>query len=332
VLVLLRQVRAGLDQLQECGVTTADLHPSNMLLRVGKGGVMQTREFERLMQKRLDAWPPFLVKLRAHTTMRSLYEPLTVEGGDGDSAGYMSRAFLALAIYLLTGERRSGGVPSFGETVSESLAAYLRECAVASRRPGLVASPGDFLENFEKHMSGTDSAGRGFAAIMGADRIAIEDMESVGTVSDFDDGDSDDGPNYLTSGAGRSEVGTSIRDRKEQQKPVAGMLILGLGFAALVALVSWFLFGGQSNKPGPPTNGTESVLVTATPTPQEALAKEDRSGARIMLPETGHPIQTTQTQASPAKRQPPVEIKKAILPTAEETAKIKNPTASGVLK
>jgi len=36
VIVLMRQIRAGLDQAVECGVQRVDLHPSNILLRVGK--------------------------------------------------------------------------------------------------------------------------------------------------------------------------------------------------------------------------------------------------------------------------------------------------------
>ncbi|MDB6073259.1 MAG: hypothetical protein JWO89_899, partial [Verrucomicrobiaceae bacterium] len=56
VLAILRQVRASLDQAMECGVRGADLHPSNLMIKVGKGGTMQAREFERLMQKRIDAW------------------------------------------------------------------------------------------------------------------------------------------------------------------------------------------------------------------------------------------------------------------------------------
>ena len=76
------------------------------------------REAERLMQKRLDAWPPFRVKIRPHMTMRSLYEPLLVEF-DADHAeteehlrdrDYRHRSFVVLATYLLAGERRNDAV------------------------------------------------------------------------------------------------------------------------------------------------------------------------------------------------------------------------------
>ncbi|MEQ1749859.1 MAG: hypothetical protein ABL974_10580, partial [Prosthecobacter sp.] len=107
VSVVLRQVLAGLDQSLECGVPRLELHPSNIVLRVGKGGPMQSREFDRLMQKRLDAWPPFVVKLRAHLTMRNLYEPPLVDlpqsqDFDGESQAdreYRNRSFVALATY-----------------------------------------------------------------------------------------------------------------------------------------------------------------------------------------------------------------------------------------
>ncbi|MCF7788478.1 MAG: hypothetical protein K9N47_20320 [Prosthecobacter sp.] len=194
VTVLMRQIRAGLDQAVECGVQRVDLHPSNILLRVGKNGPLLSRELERLMQKRLDAWPSFVVKLRPHMTMRSLYEPLLVDMdlAEGQpleehlqNRDFRHRSFVALAGYLLTGERQSGGVPQFPESIPEAAAAYVRECLELIRRAGKTPSPGDFIDKFEGLLSAptVDLATR----LRGSNVVALEEMESVGSVSDFDD-------------------------------------------------------------------------------------------------------------------------------------------------
>jgi hypothetical protein len=192
VLALMRQIRAGLDQAVECGVQRVDLHPSNILLRVGKNGPLLAREFERLMQKRLDTWPAFVVKLRPHMTMRSLYEPLLVDTDIAETPqeehlldrDFRHRSFVTLAAYLLTGERLGGGAPQFAESVPEAVAAYMRECMELTRRAGKSPSPGDFIENFERLLSGptVDLANR-----LRGSSVAIEEMESVGSVSDFDE-------------------------------------------------------------------------------------------------------------------------------------------------
>lgn len=192
VLVLMRQIRAGLDQAVECGVQRVDLHPSNILLRVGKNGPLLARELERLMQKRLDAWPAFVVKLRPHMTMRSLYEPLLVDMDLTDAAqeehllerDFRHRSFITLAAYLLTGERQSGGAPQFSESVPEAAAAYVRECMELARRAGKAPNPGEFIEKFEGFLSAptVDLATR-----LRGSSMAVEEMESVGSVSDFDE-------------------------------------------------------------------------------------------------------------------------------------------------
>ena len=193
VTVLMRQIRAGLDQAVECGVQRVDLHPSNILLRVGKNGPLLARELERLMQKRLDAWPSFMVKLRPHMTMRSLYEPLLVDMDiiEGQlhedhlqDRDFRYRSFVTLAVYLLTGERQSGGTPRFPESVPEAAAAYARECMELTRRAGKTPSPAEFIDKFDSLLSAptVDLATR-----LRGNVVAIEEMESAGSVSDFAD-------------------------------------------------------------------------------------------------------------------------------------------------
>lgn len=192
VIVLMKQVRMGLEQAVECGVPHVDLHPSNILLRVGKNGPTATREHERLMQKRLDAWPPFTVKLRPHLTMRSLYEPLLVESDVQKSnleehlldRDCRYRSFVTLAAYLLAGERQMGGSLQFGETVPEATAAYVREAVELAQQEGRAPSPVEFLEKFE---AATVGPSIDLATRLRGSAVALEDMESVGAVSDFDD-------------------------------------------------------------------------------------------------------------------------------------------------
>lgn len=216
VVVLLRQVRAGLEQALECGVQRVDLHPSNIVLRVGKAGPLLLREYERLMQKRIDAWPPFLVKLRAHLTMRNLYEPLLVdkpEQGEHEEShladrDYRHRTFVALAAYLLTGERQTGGVPRFPEAVPEPLAAFVRESMELTKQVGRTPNLAEFLDQFEAVMNGPvapDLATR----LRGA-TVAIEEMESAGSVSDFDEEWPASGDDLSDAGEPKGPVARSL--------------------------------------------------------------------------------------------------------------------------
>lgn len=280
VVVLMRQICAGLEQAVECGVQRVDLHPSNILLRVGKQGPLLSRELERLMQKRLDAWPKFLVKLRPHMTMRSLYEPLLVDMDMPDGAqqeehlmdrDFKHRSFVALAAYLLSGERQSGGAPQFAESVPEAAATYVRECMTLSKRFGKTPAPAEFVARFEASLSAptVDLATR-----LRGQSVAMEEMESVGAVSDFDEDWQQDDPDSELS------IGTPFETKKmkahdfnsalNQKRSIpwaalsaAAVIVLGLG--------SWFLLGGKSDSPVSPTvvvspsseaEGPESSLET----------------------------------------------------------------------
>lgn len=194
VAILLRQVQAGQEQALECGVQRLDLHPSNIVLRVGRNGPLLSREHERLMQKRLDAWPAFQVKLRAHLTMRNLYEPPLVdkpEHGEHEEVhladrDYRSRAFIALAAYLLTGQRQTEGSPRFPDATPEMLADYVQECLEKSRHHGQSPHPAEFLVQFEGLMHATSPSGPSLADRLRGSAVPLEEMESVGSVSDFD--------------------------------------------------------------------------------------------------------------------------------------------------
>jgi hypothetical protein len=235
----MRQIRAGLDQAVECGVQRVDLHPSNILLRVGKNGPLLARELERLMQKRLDAWPNFVVKLRPHMTMRSLYEPLLVDMDLAESQqqqeehllnrDFRHRSFVALAGYLLTGERQSGGAPQFPESVPDAAATYVRDCLELTRRAGKTPSPGDFIDKFESLLSAptVDLATR-----LRGSNVALEEMESAGAVSDFeDDWNANDTDSSLEDG----EVVSPIKRRIKTQTVLPSAETAAMLFWALLA-------------------------------------------------------------------------------------------------
>ncbi|MBB5033568.1 hypothetical protein [Prosthecobacter vanneervenii] len=290
VIVLMRQIRAGLDQAVECGVQRVDLHPSNILLRVGKNGPLLARELERLMQKRLDAWPNFVVKLRPHMTMRSLYEPLLVDMDLAENQQHQEehllnrdfrhRSFVALAGYLLTGERQSGGVPQFPESVPDAAATYVRDCLEMTRRAGKTPSPGDFIDKFESLLSAptVDLATR-----LRGSNVALEEMESAGAVSDFDD---DWNANDADSAMDGDEVISPIKrgikthdfNPLMQQKRSLPVGALAAAAAVVIGICAWMLMGGK-NEPAQVAQSAassaepEGPAVTAAPTSRPPSAK-----------------------------------------------------------
>ncbi|MBL9113609.1 MAG: hypothetical protein JNJ83_01275 [Verrucomicrobiaceae bacterium] len=312
VSVVLRQVCAALDQAQECGVTRVDIHPSNLVFKVGREGTPTGREYDRLMQKRLDAWPPFLLKVRTHSTMRALYEPLLVEpsvsGEDQESfraqKDFRNRSFVALAVYLLTGERQVGSVPEFGEAVPDTLAAFLKEMLLAGRYEGTTPVPADFLSQFESHMVAPSSEGRGFAAIRAMGDTPVEELESAGSVSDFDEDWAKvepAAPSYLKARTAPLGLGVKpMPKEKPMDRGSLGMILWGIGASALAVIAFLTFFGG-----GSPNQGVSTTTSVPSPVVNPNQTK-DGSG--------GSPAVRTKT---------PEEIKKAIVPTQVELQRLK---------
>ena len=288
VTVLMRQIRAGLDQAVECGVQRVDLHPSNILLRVGKNGPLLARELERLMQKRLDAWPSFVVKLRPHMTMRSLYEPLLVDMDltEGQmleehlqNRDFRHRSFVALAGYLLTGERQSGGAPQFPESIPEAAATYVRESLELIRRAGKSPSPGDFIDKFESLLSAptVDLATR-----LRGSSVALEEMESVGSVSDFDnDWSANDAGTESFEEEPISPIkrGIKTHDFNPLMQPKRNTPWGALAAAAVVVLGigAWIFMGGKSKpdaavQPVTASAEAEGPGISKTDAPQAVVA------------------------------------------------------------
>jgi hypothetical protein len=332
VLAILKQVRAGIEQALECGVQCVDLHPSNLIFRVGKGGALQGREFEKLITKRIDAWPPFLLKLRTHMTMRSLYEPLLVEPHP-DSASrdlrlatndLRSRSFVGLAIYLLTGERQMGSSPTFGETVPPALSAYLREALETQKQFGRAPHPSDFIDAFEKHMPHEDAEGRGIAAVLGAKKVPMDEMESAGAVSDFDGEWSDsDGPGYLVNPI-TQKLGVKVlpQHHVSASSGSAGMVMWAIVASALLFL-GWFLFRGSSDSADKKSDVAGQALNSSEPASDASI--NERAQATTPVAPAGRPTPVM----APNRGRTPEEIRRAIRLSAEELQKaLKSPSGS----
>lgn len=383
VVVLLKQVAAGIRQAQDCGVPGMDLHPSNIILRVGRPGPLLAREHERLMQRRLDAWPPFVVKLRAHLTMRHLYEPLLGEpdlapAGSPDqpvdAAETCRRAFVFLASYLLTGERNCGGATgaTFPDTVPEYLATFMRESLERTRVRGATLEPGEFLERFEAAILGPPTPT--LADRLRGGGIPLEEMESVGSVSDFEEdwteGSLEDDDRAPTDAQPlqpyrHGKVVHTIQWLPAWPVWAAAALVLGL--------VSWWMFspghasagaasapastaGKEETKSTPAEPATEPAktaqISTSAPTPPpvappptiiESAPKERATPVTppSVQPPVSRPVSNPppprppshgptdrmeKATATPAAEPPapPITVRRALLPTAEELARVKN--------
>jgi hypothetical protein len=327
VTVLMRQIRAGLDQAVECGVQRVDLHPSNILLRVGKNGPLLARELERLMQKRLDAWPSFVVKLRPHMTMRSLYEPLLVDMDLAEGQAqeehlqnrdFRHRSFVALAGYLLTGERQSGGVPQFPEAIPEAAATYVRESLELIRRAGKSPSPGDFIDKFESLLSAptVDLATR----LRGSSAVAVEEMESVGSVSDFEDdwkeGDAD-AENFDDEPISPIKRGIKTHDFNPlQQKRSLPWGAMAAAAAVVLGIGGWMFLGGKEK----PEAAAQPVAASAE-AEGPAVAKEKPSKPEVVVAQS----KPAPTQAETAKPTPAPAEAAPVKPVAAIKTPVPNP-------
>lgn len=335
VLVILRQVAAGLDQAVECGVRRVDLHPSNMLVNVGKPGPMQAREFEKLMLKRVDAWPPFRLKLRPHLTMRSLYEPLLLDSPedaaktDEDLAhkDFRNRSFVALAVYLLTGERQIGRNLEFPETVPAPLAACVREAMEACKRSLQAPSYREFLDAFEKNAPATTdepAPGLSLAALRGT-RSDASEMQSVGSVSDFDD-DPDSAVNarpalspVLSASRGpifKGQAGMPPRHDRGRRS-TAGWLALTASIALLLGLGWWGIATLRGSGTGVSGKAPEPEAAIAAGQDQPAPTEADSSESAP--PASGGPV---------TRQRAVMELRRAIEPSPEELEELKKAAAA----
>lgn len=142
-LIVLRQIARGLDQAQRRGWEIRDLRPSNLM--VCFQSETNQSDIRKMIDRRIDCWPSFVVKLRVHDCMRALIEPApTIESSlaaAGDrtlTVDQIQRRFMGLTIHLLTG--------GTGELPTDSLPAKLMELFVKCSKSFM--SPTRFLEHF----------------------------------------------------------------------------------------------------------------------------------------------------------------------------------------
>ena len=328
VLIIMRQVKRGIEQALECGVEKLDVHPSNIFLRLG--GAPQAREMEKLLQKRLDAWPKFHVMLRPHMTMRSLYESMLVDrivdetGRDEffDAKDFRNRSYVSLAAYLLSGEKQKPGSLQLPDSVPTQLANYVGACLDGSRHPGRTPTLQDFLTQIETLTSvpEVEPEGGGFALPVsrGASRPVVETasapvpMESVGAVSDFDE---DEPASYTPQTPRPKGTSTSlldvpsVRERKPAPKGRMGMIIWGGVFAILIIL-AMSMFSGhkepEKKAADPGVGGPQGESVKRT-------SSSPSSGAKL---DSGRPPMT------------PEEIRRALMPSDQERNAVKTKQSS----
>ncbi len=315
VLVIMRQVKKGIDQAVECGVDKLDLHPSNITLRLN--GQPQAREMEKLLQKRLDAWPRFLVMLRPHMTMRSLYETLLVDSASGvlnDSVEFRNRSFVALATYLLSGEKQTTSQPVLPDSVPEELTHYLRGCYASSLHTGKSPSTAEFLASFEENAAIPDSEAEGIILPkrQSTSRAAVassEPAESVGAVSDFDDDAASlPGPAAYVTKRNSKDTGLldvpTIKERKSVSKGSIGLILWAVLVGFVLILAYSLLFGSSHTK-----------------------AEEKKTGsAETVQKQQIKPITKEVTPENKGTK--PVEIRRAVVPTREEKEELKRQQSS----
>jgi hypothetical protein len=227
---------------------------------------------------------------------------------------FRNRSFVALAIYLLTGDRQAGNALEFGEAVPETLCAFLKEMVNAGRTPGATPMPPDFLEKFEAHMLQPNPEGRGLAAIRAAGAAGADDLESVGSVSDFDEDWSSDqeGPSYLMDKSSRVALGMKplpATEKKPSNDGTLGMILWAVGGMAMMIVAFMTLFGSPNQKVSS-AEATDGGAKSATfETPPIPTPMKDTGGSSVASEPAPSP---------PAAPKGPEQIKKALLPSTQE--------------
>ncbi|MEZ5301385.1 MAG: hypothetical protein R3F11_12150 [Verrucomicrobiales bacterium] len=140
------RIRASLDEAESRGIEIFDLDPTNVVIDFPSRPHKHGREI--LLTRRLDVWPDFRVKLRAHATAPSLVSPLLVGRAlEGEPEAehkrrHRARSFAGLAAFLLTGRTPgNGGAEMLAgiEHVSEATKSLLGEY-LAPPQPGIHLS------------------------------------------------------------------------------------------------------------------------------------------------------------------------------------------------
>ncbi len=146
-LVLLRQVVHGLNQATECGIDVRQLRPRDFQVCFQQRTTQA--DLRQLLERRIEMWPTFVVKLRTHAAMRALIQPESeIESAIVDlKQGHpelLHQRFIALAIELLTG--RTGELPR--ESLSDGLFSLFESCGRKIRENDPVQTPAELVAAF----------------------------------------------------------------------------------------------------------------------------------------------------------------------------------------
>ncbi|MEQ1751006.1 MAG: hypothetical protein ABL974_16375, partial [Prosthecobacter sp.] len=238
------------------------------------------------------------------------------------------------------GQRQIADAPVFPEAVPEALAVFVRETLETSHLRGVTPPPTEFVNRFETIMSGP--AAPDFATRLRGSSVAVEEMESVGSVSDFDDDrdssldDSDENISPISRRLHAHEF-DHRKSRSSSAWPVwaaAAVVILGL--------IAWWMMSPVTAEvaepkietkqqapakivaeaPITPKPVTTQLVVAKTPEPPKTVAAKAPAPA-TPAPVIGKPAPLPMTPPAPIVVPNPVIIRKALLPSVEEIAKFK---------
>lgn len=142
---LLRDVLAGLQQSERSGIPLPGLHPVDALVVFSdepEEAALRVR-----MRQAVEDWPSFIVKIRVHTTCRTLVEPVLDVCSSVRSIHRMRRleeAFFSLAAFLV------GGVGNLSQSgLPKPLIDFFQQGLISVRRGDSVPAPERVVEAFE---------------------------------------------------------------------------------------------------------------------------------------------------------------------------------------
>jgi hypothetical protein len=249
-----------------------------------------------------------------------------------------------------------GGNLQFSESVPEATAAFVRDAWGQAQSEGKAMSPMEFMDRFEATLSApvVDLATR-----LRGEKVPVEQMESAGAISDFDEDSID---------TAEADSGKAPPSRKVTEfRPYGGSnsstpwVVWAAAAVVILAFGAWFWLDrsgpppiqqaattaskteGPSSPPVPKANDvTRKLAVTdpasaskpvekpvekkepAKPAPPAVIAaSKPVEKAPDDMPKAPAPVPAVKPAPANAAEKDPVTIRKALLPTPEELEKMK---------
>ncbi len=150
-LVLLRQVVHGLRQATESRIKIHQIRPRDF--QVCFPHRTTQADMRHLLERRIDMWPKFVIKLRTHSSIRALIQPESeIESAIVDlkqqQPELLKQRFVALAIEFLTGQ--TGTLPR--SNLPAGIYQLFERCSRDIREGNPVMEPAAFVEEFEAQL------------------------------------------------------------------------------------------------------------------------------------------------------------------------------------